>query len=73
MTRTSSKTTREKLPRVTEPDEDLVHYQADPLSGNVTLCGRTDFIGVTRGKPTRAAVSCDACKSIVRWVKDHDE
>jgi hypothetical protein len=62
-----------KLPRITEPAEGRVHYAADPLSGNVTLCGRTDFLGVTPGKPTRAAVSCRLCASIIRWVKDHTE
>lgn len=28
-----------KMSHITEPDENLVHYASNPLSGNVTLCG----------------------------------
>lgn len=61
-----------KMPRVTEPDENLVHYQPDDLSGNVTLCGLTDFIGHDNaGEETTKPVTCSACKSIKAWCDKH--
>lgn len=59
-------------PRITEPDEDLVHYAAPGITGNVTLCGLTDFIGHRkRGKATSAAATCLPCKGIVEYVLTH--
>jgi len=59
------------LPRITEPDENLVHYVAPPIMGNETLCGLTDFIGHRkRGAPTQAACTCRPCLGIVDFVKD---
>jgi len=55
-----------KMPRVTEPDENLVHYAPDSLSDNVTLCGLTDFFGVTRGEETDMAFICKTCKSTIK-------
>ena len=55
--------------KVYDPDNDLTHYVADALSGNVTLCGQTDWIGGAPGKPTDAPVDCRACISIVRYVQ----
>lgn len=61
-----------KMPRITEPDANEVHFQADGLSGNATLCGLTDFAYADEdGKPTRKAVTCEACKSIKRWCDAH--
>jgi hypothetical protein len=57
----------EAVVRVKDYEGD-VHYEADAFSGNVTLCGRTDWIGVPAAKPTRRPVNCSACKSIVSWV-----
>jgi hypothetical protein len=63
-----------KLGRITEPDENLVHFVAPPHMGNVTLCGLTDFIGhKKKGGPTRKAVNCVPCKAIVRYIYDHDK
>jgi len=60
-----------KMPRITEPDEGLVHYKADSLSGNATLCGLTDFLGATPGEETTASVTCSACKSIKAYCDKH--
>lgn len=58
------------LPRVTEPDEGVVHYVSPPIMGSVTLCGLTDFIGHRRpGKPTDEACTCTPCLGIVAFVK----
>lgn len=57
------------LPRITEPDENLVHYVAPPVMGNATLCGLTDFIGHRkRGSATKAACTCRPCLGIVEFV-----
>lgn len=61
-----------KMPRITEPDEGLVHYQPDALSGNATLCGLTDFLGhKEHGKETNAPVDCAACIAIKKWCDAH--
>jgi hypothetical protein len=61
-----------QLPKITEPDQDLVHYSSDGLSGNATLCGLTDFLGAKeKGEETDAAVTCYLCKSIVKYVHRH--
>lgn len=65
-------TTKPSLPRITEPDEDLVHYVAAPTSDLVTLCGLTDFIGHRkRGERTTAKVTCFACRNIVDHIHAH--
>lgn len=62
------------LPRITEPDENLVHYGPSPLADAVTLCGLTDFIGHRqKGKSTRAKVTCNLCRDIVRYVGAHSD
>lgn len=45
-----------------------VHYEAHAPSANLTLCGRTDWIGVPAVNPTQRPVNCTACKRIVSWV-----
>jgi hypothetical protein len=62
-----------KMPRITEPNEspDLVHYGSDDFSGNVTLCGKTDWIGEQPGEATRRAVTCHQCKSIFAYCNAH--
>lgn len=61
-----------QLPKITEPDENEVHYCADDLSGNATLCGLTDFLQAKQqGDYTNEPVTCDACKAIVKYVHDH--
>lgn len=61
-----------QLPKITEPDEDLVHYKADDLSGNVTLCGLTDFLmAKEEGEDTDEPVTCNLCQEIVRYVHSH--
>lgn len=65
-------TAKPQLPRITELDENLVHYAAAPLSDLVTLCGLTDFIGHSkRGERTTAKVSCRACRTIVEHIHAH--
>ena len=60
------------LPRVSEPDEGIVHYRGEPTSDFVTLCGMTDFLGHRKaGKPTSAKVSCQPCMAIVRYIHAH--
>ena len=61
------------MPKITEPDEDLVHYQAFPCADAVTLCGVTDFILSTPGKPTNKPVTCRSCKAIVDYVRSYDK
>jgi hypothetical protein len=62
------------LPKITEPDENIVHYTAPNITGNVTLCGLTDFIGHKKpGKATKAAVTCHPCQAIVKYIHDHAE
>ncbi len=61
-----------KMGRVTEPDENLVHYVGPSIIGNVTLCGLTDFLHAKqKGKPTRAAVNCAGCKGTLAFVYQH--
>ena len=61
-----------QLPKITEPDEDAVHYQSDDFSGNATLCGLTDFLRAKeRGAATDEPVNCEACHSIVRYIHKH--
>jgi hypothetical protein len=51
-----------QMPRVTEPDENMVHYAASIFSGSVTLCGLTDFIRAMQpGTATYLPVNCTAC------------
>jgi len=53
------------MPRITEPDENLVHYVGDGFSGGVTLCGLTDFITANApGEATEEPVSCQGCIAI---------
>ena len=59
------------LPRITEPDENMVHYESYPSQDAVTLCNMTDFLGQTPGKPTRKPVTCCMCRNIVKWVQSH--
>lgn len=60
------------LPRITEPDENLVHFQPPLGMDQVTLCGLTDFLKAKKaGKPTRAAVTCQPCRWIVQWIGEH--
>lgn len=60
-----------QMPRVTEPDEGLVHYVAPPLADAVTLCGRTDWIGVTAGRETDAPINCRLCRSIKTYCDSY--
>lgn len=61
-----------KMPRVTEPDENMVHYAPDTLSSNVTLCGLMHFIGAQEpGESTDLSVTCNSCKSIKAWCDKH--
>jgi len=63
-----------QLPRITEPDENLVHYVGAPSGDVVTLCGLTDFIGhKKRGERTTAKVTCYPCQNIVAHIHAHAE
>lgn len=63
---------KKKIPCVTEPDAGLVHYASDPFTGNITLCGLTDFIDAKeRGKETVESCTCDQCIAIFKWCNDH--
>ena len=59
---------RKPMPKITEPDEsrDLVHYGSPSGSDQVTLCGKTDWIGENEGQPTRRRVTCRSCLYFVR-------
>lgn len=60
------------MPRITEPDEGLVHFHGNPFSGSVTLCGLTDFIGhANPGVDTEEPVNCGACISIKRYCDSY--
>jgi len=63
--------TKPQMNRIIEPSTGKVHYEPDALSGNVTLCGITDFIGVAPGEPTEAPVTCAACVSVFKWCNKH--
>jgi len=64
-----------KLPkavRVYDPEGGKTHYEPDSHSGNVTLCGQTDWLGQKeRGTETNKPVDCYACLSIVEYVREH--
>ena len=61
-----------KMPRITEPDEGLVNFCPDALSGNVTLCGKTDFLtDTTHGENTEEECTCHACFSVLHWCQSH--
>jgi hypothetical protein len=63
---------RKQLPRVTEPDENLVHFCAPFGMDQITLCGLTDWLqSKKRGRPTRAPVTCQPCRWIVDYVGQH--
>jgi hypothetical protein len=56
------------LPKITEPDYgDMVHYAPPPGADQVTLCGKTDWIGETAGRPVTRRVTCNLCI----WIVDH--
>jgi hypothetical protein len=60
------------MPRVKEPRTDTVHYDADLFSGNVTLCGITDWIAYREyGQSTSEPVNCEGCISIFRFCNSH--
>lgn len=58
------------LPRVTEPDEDLVHF-APPIGlDQVTMCGKTDWISdKQQGEETTDPVTCWHCQVIADHFK----
>lgn len=64
-----------KLPkavRIYDPEEGGTHYEADTHSGNVTLCGQTDWLCQKEpGRETDKKVDCTACISIVNYVRTH--
>jgi len=61
-----------KAARVFDPEGGHTHYEADSHSGNVTLCGQTDWIGQKEpGQESDNPVDCYACLSVVKYVKEH--
>ena len=60
-----------ELDKVTEPDENLVHFCAPPGMDQVTLCGLTDWIGTTKGDRTEEDVTCNSCRTIVGHIHRH--
>lgn len=54
-----------------EPDEKKVHVDAPPGFDQVTLCGRTDWLGVTTGRKTTKPVDCLMCRKIVEFCQSH--
>jgi len=62
---------KKPLPRVTEPDENKVHYASPSGLDQVTLCGLTDWIGHTVGEDTTEPVNCYPCKNIARHFKKY--
>ena len=59
------------LDKIYEPDEGIVHYGPPFGLDQVTLCGRTDWIGNTEGEPTDKPVTCWACKRYVAHIHEH--
>lgn len=58
------------LPRVTEPDNDLVHFRAPIGLDQVTVCGKIDWIfDKQQGEETTAPVTCWACQVIADHFK----
>ena len=58
------------LPRVTEPDEGLVHFQAPAGLDQVTMCGKTDWLlDRQRGEETTDPVTCWNCQVIADHFK----
>jgi len=57
--------------RIYDPNQGDVHAAADGLSGNVTLCGTTDWIGEEQGRPTEDPINCDLCLTIIRYCQSH--
>lgn len=55
-----------KIGRLLEPETSLVHYESPPGMDCVTLCQISDWLGVARGEPTAAPVTCQPC----RWIMD---
>jgi hypothetical protein len=55
------------MPKVTEPDEGIVHYSAPANMDQVTLCGLTDWLEITPGVETEETVTCNSCL----WIVDH--
>lgn len=55
--------------RIFDPLEGHTHYEADSHSGNVTLCGQTDWLDQSeRGYETDRLVDCVACVRIVEFI-----
>jgi len=62
---------RNNLPKVTEPDENKVHYASPAGLDCVTLCGLTDFLESTQGQCTEGEVTCWHCKRVVGHILSH--
>jgi hypothetical protein len=61
---------RPQLSRVTEPDENTIHYSAPDGLDQVTLCGMTDFIGhKQKGAATDEAPTCWVCMHIFDFIQ----
>ena len=59
--------------KVFDPEEGGTHYQGNTESGNVTLCGQTDWLAQKEpGYETDNPVDCYACLSIINFVNAHD-
>jgi hypothetical protein len=64
------------IPRVKD-NEGTVHYIADDLSGNVSLCGITDWLGQGLDQSrdiehdTKHPLTCNACKSVFTFCNTH--
>lgn len=62
-----------EVERVYDPEEGGTHYVANMESGNVTLCGQTDWLGQKEpGRSTDRLVDCNACIGIVRFVNAYN-
>lgn len=57
--------------RIHDPNNGGVHAIADSFSGNVTLCGQTDWIGQEQGEPSSDPIDCHACLSIISYCQSH--
>lgn len=62
---------KQSFPRIFEPDERLVHLSPPLGMDQVTLCGKTDWIGVSRGTVTTKPVTCQPCRWIAEYCQDH--
>ena len=61
--------TKTSLERIYEPAEGRTHFSPPGGLDQVTLCGKTDWIGEEKGRITRKPITCRACQHIVEMIQ----